>query len=94
MIVVIIYLVLWVLMSLLSLSLYRIDKKRAVKNKWRIKESSLLLSSFLMGSIGGLISLYILRHKNRHWYFVVVNWLSFILQLGLFIYFLLPVLGA
>ena len=83
-----IYLGLIILMSIITFILYAIDKKRAIKNKWRIKEATLLLSSFLLGSIGGLIGMYGLRHKTQHWYFVVVNFLSLIIHivLGIVIY--------
>ncbi|VEU82267.1 DUF1294 domain-containing protein [Acholeplasma hippikon] len=94
MIYLIIHSAVWVLVSLITASLYKIDKKRAIKNKWRIKESSLLLFSFFFGSLGGLYSLYVLRHKNRHWYFVLVNWLGFMIHTAIFIYLLLPVLGV
>ena len=76
-----IYLGLIILMSIITFILYAIDKKRAIKNKWRIKEATLLLSSFLLGSIGGLIGMYGLRHKTQHWYFVVVNFLSLIIHI-------------
>lgn len=87
------YIGLWVIMTLITLMAYKTDKKRAIKNQWRIKESTLLILSFALGSIGGLISLYVLRHKNKHWYFVAVNLLSLILHIGLLIYFTLNVIN-
>ena len=89
-----IYLGLIILMSIITFILYAIDKKRAIKNKWRIKEATLLLSSFLLGSIGGLIGMYGLRHKTQHWYFVVVNFLSLIIHiiLGVVIYIIIGVM--
>lgn len=80
------YLGLLFIMSIISFALYKIDKKRAIKNKYRIKEKTLLLSSFLFGSIGGLCGMYLLRHKTKHWYFVVVNYLSLILHIIIAIY--------
>ncbi|CCV64589.1 conserved hypothetical protein [Alteracholeplasma palmae J233] len=82
-IVVIGYIILWFLLSIFTYILYRNDKKKSIKGKWRTKEKTLLLASFLLGSIGGLLALYKLRHKNKHWYFKWVNWLSFILHLGI-----------
>ena len=78
-----IYVGLIVLMSLITLVLYVSDKKKAQKHKWRIPEKVLLLSSFLGGSIGGLIALYVFRHKNNHWYFVLVNFASLVLHIVL-----------
>lgn len=70
------YLLVILLMSLVTFILYASDKRKAIKKKWRIPEKVLLSSSFFFGSIGGMFGMYILRHKNRHWYFVVVNVLS------------------
>ena len=78
-----IYLILVGIMSLITFILYAVDKKRAIKNQWRIKEVVLLGFTFCLGSIGGLCGLYVLRHKNKHWYFVVVTILSLIIHLGI-----------
>lgn len=78
-----IYLAIIGVMSLITLFAYYLDKKKAEKGKWRTKEKTLLSLSFLGGALGGLIALYVVRHKNKHWYFVVVNWLSFIIHIAL-----------
>ncbi|NLK12416.1 MAG: DUF1294 domain-containing protein [Candidatus Phytoplasma sp.] len=83
--IILIYLVVYAVMSLITFLLYFSDKRKAIKNKWRIPESTLLLSSFLLGSLGGLMGLYQLRHKTKHWYFVWVNWLSLMLHIGIFV---------
>lgn len=82
------YVIVLVIMGIFTLSLYAKDKKYAIKNKWRIKESTLLLSTFLFGSLGALIGIYGLRHKNRHWYFILILFISLIWQLGLLGYFI------
>lgn len=85
-----IYLGLFVLMTLVTFVLYGWDKKKAIDGKWRTKEKTLLLSSFLLGSVGGLMGMYLRRHKNNKWYFVVVNWGSLLIHLaglGLLIYY-------
>lgn len=48
-----------------------IDKQKARKNKWRIRESTLLLSAILGGSIGALAGMYLFRHKTKHPKFTV-----------------------
>ncbi|WP_230852577.1 DUF1294 domain-containing protein [Acholeplasma laidlawii] len=82
-----VYIVVWIFISLITYIAYLIDKERAKKGQWRIKEKHLLLLSVFMGSIGGLMGLYVVRHKTKHWYFIVINWLSFFLHLYL-IYFI------
>ena len=81
-----IYLILVGIMSLITFILYAVDKKRAIKKQWRIKEVVLLGFTFCLGSIGGLCGLYLLRHKNKHWYFVVVNFVSLIIHVAIAIY--------
>lgn len=76
-----IYLLILLVMSIITFILYAIDKRKAIKKEWRIKESVLLLFSFFFGSIGGMLGLYVLRHKNKHWYFVFVNFVSLILHI-------------
>lgn len=75
-----IYLIVIGVMSVISFILYKVDKKKAIKGQRRIPEKTLLLSSFLFGSIGGLCGMYIIRHKTKHWYFVVINILSLIIH--------------
>ena len=45
------------------------DKRRAKKNVWRIPEKTLFLLVILGGSVGGILGMYLFRHKTRHWYF-------------------------
>lgn len=42
-----------------------IDKKKAEKNKWRIKESTLLILALIGGSIGAIIGMYTFHHKTQ-----------------------------
>ena len=46
-----------------------IDKRKAIKNKWRIPEKNLFLIAILGGSIGSIAGMHIFRHKTKHWYF-------------------------
>ncbi len=54
------------LLNINSFSLFYRDKKRAMQKKYRISESTLLLSAFFLGGIGALIGMYGLRHKTKH----------------------------
>lgn len=77
------YLFYLVAMSLVSFLLYAIDKYKAKKKLWRIRESILLGFGFLGGALGALLGMELVRHKTRHWYFWVVNILGLLLQAGL-----------
>ena len=46
--------------------LFGIDKWKAKKSKWRVKESTLIWMSVLGGSIGALSGMKIWRHKTQH----------------------------
>ncbi|MDO9628452.1 MAG: DUF1294 domain-containing protein [Acholeplasmataceae bacterium] len=84
----IIYGIIILIMSFITYVSYAIDKKNSIKGKWRTKEKTLLFMSILFGALGGLLSMYTLRHKTNHWYFVVINWISLLLHfvIGYFIY--------
>ena len=77
------FVIVWIFISLITYVMYLIDKSRAKNNQWRIKEKHLLLLSVFLGSIGGLMGMYLVRHKTKKWYFVLVNWASFILHIYL-----------
>lgn len=78
-----IYLAVLAVMSLVDLILYRVDETKAQKGKWRIKESTLLLTGVFGGAIGALLGMKLFRHKTKHWYFWAVNILALAAQLFL-----------
>lgn len=53
------------IINAVSFLLMLADKRRAKKHRWRIPESTLLLSAALGGSIGCLLGMYAIRHKTR-----------------------------
>lgn len=64
--IIITYLLIMNLSGLLSMY---IDKKKAIKNKWRIPEKTLFLIAIMGGSIGSVSGMHLFRHKTKHWYF-------------------------
>ncbi len=85
---IIIFVLLWIFISIFTFFLYKIDKKKARKHQWRIKEATLLLFPWLFGSIGGIMGMYLLRHKTKHWYFVINNIIAIIIHIVCFIFLL------
>ncbi|MBE7088272.1 MAG: DUF1294 domain-containing protein [Clostridiales bacterium] len=79
----IIYSIVILLMSVIAALAYKSDKNRAMKNKWRIKESVLLGLGALGGSVGALLAMKLFRHKTKHWYFWVVNILSLAIHVAI-----------
>ena len=49
-----------------GLLLMLVDKWKAKKNRWRVRESTLLLIAALGGSVGSLAGMYLFRHKTLH----------------------------
>lgn len=80
------YAILLALVSLITFIVYGVDKKRAIRRKWRVPEKLLLGLSFFMGAIGGFLAMQVFRHKTRHWYFYAVNIVGIVWQVGLLIY--------
>ena len=76
------YLVVYLcIINALSFLLMLIDKQKAKKNRWRIPESTLLGVSAIGGSFGGLVGMYLLRHKTLHKKFAIGIPLMFILHM-------------
>ena len=65
-----------------------IDKIKAKKNRWRIKESTLMLSAAIGGSIGALAGMYTFRHKTLHRKFTIGIPAILVLQIAAVVYIL------
>lgn len=59
------------LINLIGFIAMYIDKRRAKKNEWRIKEGTLLSIALLGGGIGAMIGMYKFRHKTKKLKFTV-----------------------
>jgi len=75
--ILIIYLI---IINMSAFIIFGIDKRRAIKNRWRIAESTLFLLALIGGSIGAEAGMYIFHHKTKHLRFVIGIPLIFILQ--------------
>lgn len=61
------YLLIYLLLiNALGFLLMLIDKRKAIKKKWRIPEATLMTVAALGGSIGSLLGMYTFRHKTLH----------------------------
>lgn len=78
-----IILVYLIVINLLTFFLFGIDKLLAIRNAQRIPEKNLLGFSFIGGAFGGLLGIFIFRHKVSKpsflWRFALVFILQFIL---------------
>lgn len=71
----------YILVNLLTFILFFIDKEKAKRNMWRTKESILL--SFII--IGGILGMYVFRHKTKKLYFKIVALLFLLVHFYLII---------
>ena len=77
-----------IIINIIGFLLMGADKKKAIKNQWRIPEKSLFICSILGGSIGTWTGMYAFRHKTKHWYFVIGMPLILVLQVLIAVFIL------
>jgi len=68
------------IINALTFAVMLLDKVRAIKKAWRVPEATLLTLAVLGGSLGGLMGMYLFRHKTRKPKFTVTLPLLLILQ--------------
>ena len=56
-------------MSAVLFCLMGIDKRLAVTHRQRVSEKTLFSFAALFGAPGGLLGMYVVHHKTKHWYF-------------------------
>ena len=72
-----------ILVNLVSFFMMGIDKRRAVRDRWRIPERTLLIACGLFAAAGGLIGTHAFRHKTRKLKFALGVPVMLILQIAL-----------
>ena len=55
-----------IVVSLVLFILMYTDKQKAIKQQWRISEKTLFTLAIFGGAIGGVLGMYIFRHKTKH----------------------------
>ena len=77
--------------SIISAVVCAADKRRAVKGKWRVSESTLFLLCALGGSAAMYITMRLIRHKTLHKRFMIgiplIVVVQVVLLIGLIYYF-------
>lgn len=75
-----------IIINIIGLALFGLDKWRAKSGGWRVRERDLFLVAIVGGSLGGLLGMYLFRHKTQHMIFKLGFPLIILLQLGLLVY--------
>lgn len=65
----------YAMVSSVALAAYAIDKRAAVRGRWRTRERTLHLIEALGGWPGALLARRYLCHKSRDARFLIVSWL-------------------
>lgn len=65
------FIVYLLLINVIAFFAMLIDKRRAIKNQWRISEKALISMSVAGGSIGMLCGMQAFRHKTKHKKFTI-----------------------
>lgn len=61
-----------IFINLVSFIIYFIDKRKAIKHRYRIPEKVLLLFSLIGGCFGSFLSMLINHHKTKHIKFILL----------------------
>jgi uncharacterized membrane protein YsdA (DUF1294 family) len=69
--------------NVVTFFMYGVDKWKAKRSKWRIREAALLLLAALGGSIGAWLGMHVWHHKTMHKKFRYGIPLIFILQVAI-----------
>ena len=76
-----------IIINIIAFFAYGIDKRFAIKKKWRISEQTLIGLGFIGGALGAIIGMYVWHHKTKK----VLFWLSNILFIIGWTYYVIKV---
>lgn len=75
-----------IVINVITLMMYGIDKWKAKHSKWRIPEATLLFMAAVGGSIGAWTGIKLFHHKTLHKKFKYGVPAIFLIQLGITLY--------
>ena len=71
------------IINITAFFMYGIDKRKARKNKWRIKEKTLIITAYIGGAMGAFVGMLLFHHKTKHVKFVLLVPLALIIWIVL-----------
>ena len=78
----------YLVMSIVTIVVYAMDKHKATNGKWRIPEATLHLFELLCGWPGAMLAQVIIRHKNAKVPFQLVFWAMLIINVAILAFFI------
>lgn len=71
----------FIIINIITFIMYGIDKQQAIKNNYRISETTLLTLSLIGGSIGSILGMIIFHHKTKKLKFKLLNTIFLIIHI-------------
>lgn len=68
------------LINLISFITFFIDKRKSIKNKWRVRENTLHLLSFVGGVYGSIAAMLFFRHKTKKPKFCIITVIALVIN--------------
>jgi len=76
----------YIVMGIVTYTIYYIDKSRAINDEYRVSEQILHTLSLLGGWMGALLAQQRLRHKNRKLSFQITFWITVIVHISMLVW--------
>ena len=73
-----------IIINVITFVIFGVDKYKAIRQEWRIRESTLLGLALIGGSIGGWLAMYIFHHKIKKVKFFVGIPVILVIQIVVF----------
>ena len=73
-----------IIINVITFVIFGVDKYKAIRQEWRIRESTLLGLALIGGSIGGWLAMYIFHHKTKKVKFFVGIPVILVIQIVVF----------
>lgn len=68
---IILFVIYYAVMTVVSVALTILDKRAAIKGKWRVPEATLMMLGLFGGALPMFVAMRTIRHKTKHMKFMV-----------------------